>query len=81
MNIRVQSNPSSAHCHQPGGGVSLLIQHDFSNLISIGSIVLLLKAIPFAELVLVFNDDFHILIQLNPKIEEIYTVSFFSTKE
>ena len=29
MNIRVQSNPSSAHCHQPGGGVSLLIQHDF----------------------------------------------------
>jgi len=29
MNIRVQSDPSSAHCHQLGGGVSLLIQHDF----------------------------------------------------
>jgi len=28
MNIRVQLNPSSAHCHQPGGSVSLLIPRD-----------------------------------------------------
>jgi hypothetical protein len=34
-----------------------------------------------AELVLVFNVDCHIVIQVNPRSEVIYTVSFSSTKE